>query len=97
MRSFTRSSTLDPVPGDIVNLLRQIDMAAGAEARYHHQLPQLLGALQEQARIESVTASSAIEGVHVAHVRVPNLLSGNPQSIRDRGEAEFAGYSAALD
>ena len=97
MRSFTRSSTLDPVPGDSVNLLRQIDIAAGAEARYHHQLPQLLGALQEQARIESVTVSSAIEGEHVAHVRVPNLLSGNPQNIRDRSEAEFAGYSAALD
>lgn len=97
MRSFTRASTLDPVPGDIVALLRRIDMAAGAEARYLDQLPQLLGALQEQARIESVTASSAIEGVHVAEVRVPNLVSGNPQRIRDRSEAEFAGYSAALD
>jgi Fic family protein len=28
---------------------------------------------------------------------VPNLLSGNPQRIRNRSEAEFAGYSAALD
>ena len=97
MRSFTRASTLDPVPGDVVSLLRRIDMAAGAEARHVDQLPQLLGALQEQVRIESVTASSAIEGVHVAEVRVPNLLSGNPQRIRNRSEAEFAGYSAALD
>ncbi len=97
MRSFARTSTLDPVPGDIVSLLRRIDMAAGAEARYLDQLPRLLGALKEQARIESVTASSAIEGVHVADVRVPNLVSGNPQRIRDRSEAEFAGYSAALD
>lgn len=96
MRSFTRASTLDPVPGDIVSLLRRIDMAAGAEARHVDQVPQLLRALQEQARIESVTASSAIEGVHVADVRVPNLLSGNPQRIRNRSEAEFAGYSAAL-
>ena len=97
MRSFTRASTLDPVPGDIVILLRRIDIAAGAEARHVDQLPQLLGALREQARIESVTASSAIEGVHVADARVPNLLSGNPQRIRNRSEAEFAGYSAALD
>lgn len=97
MRSFTRANTLDPVPGDIVSLLRRIDRAAGAEARHIDQLPQLLSALQEQARIESVTASSAIEGVHVAEGRVPNLLSGNPQRIRNRSEAEFAGYSAALD
>ena len=97
MRSFTRASTLDPVPGDIVILLRRIDMAAGAEARHLDQLPRLLGALQEQARIESVTASSAIEGVHVADGRVINLVSGSPQRIRDRSEAEFAGYSAALD
>jgi Fic family protein len=97
LRSFTRASTLDPVPGGIVSLLRRIDIAAGAEARHVDQLPQLLGALQEQARIESVAASSAIEGVHVAHARVPNLVSGNPQRIRNRSEAEFAGYSAALD
>lgn len=97
MRSFARAGTLDPVPGDIVSLLRRIDLAAGTEARYRDQLPQLLGVLQEQARIESVTASSAIEGVHVANARVPNLVSGNPQRVRDRNEAEFAGYSAALD
>lgn len=97
MRSFTHTSTLDPVPGGIVRLLHRIDMAAGAEARYLDQLPQLLGAMREQARIESVTASSAIEGVVVADTRVRNLVSANPQRLRDRSEAEFAGYSAALD
>lgn len=97
MRSFTRTSTLDPVPGDIVQLLRRIDLAAGAEARHVDQLPQLLDALQQQSRVESVTASSAIEGVVVADGRVPSLVSGTPQRIRNRSEAEFAGYSAALD
>jgi Fic family protein len=97
MRSFVRPSTLDPVPGDIVSVLRRIDTAAGAEARYADQLPQLLRGLQQQARIESVTASSAIEGVHVADARVHHLVSGDPQRLRDRSEAEFAGYSAALD
>ena len=72
-------------------------MAAGAEALYGDQLPQLLGTLRAQARIESVTASSAIEGVHVADARVLHLVSGDPQRLRDRSEAEFAGYSAALD
>lgn len=56
MRSFQRPDTLDPVPGAIVATLRTIDLAAGAEARYADQLPQLLDALREQARIESITA-----------------------------------------
>jgi Fic family protein len=97
MRSFQHSSTLDPVPGEIVAALRRIDLAAGAEGRYVDQLPQLLGALREQARIESVTASNAIEGVVVEDDRVPRLVSGRDQRFRNRSEAEFAGYSAALD
>ena len=97
MRSFQRPTTLDPVPGMIVATLHSIDLAAGAEARYVDQLPQLLDALREQARIESITASSAIEGVIVAEERVPGLVSPNPTRFRDRSEAEFAGYTAALD
>lgn len=54
-------------------------------------------ALKEEARIESVTASSAIEGVTVDPRRAPGLLSGRTQRVRTRGEAEFAGYTAALD
>ena len=97
MRSFQRTPTLDPVPGVLVATLRSIDRAAGAETRYVDQLPQLLGALREQARIESITASSAIEGVTVAEARVAGLVSANPSRFRDRSEAEFAGYTAALD
>ena len=97
MRSFQHTQTLDPVPGDVVALLRQIDRAAGAEDRYADQLPQLLDALREQARVESITASSAIEGVVVDDARVPRLVSGVPGVLRNRSEAEFAGYSSALD
>jgi Fic family protein len=78
-------------------MLRRIDLAAGAEARYLDQLPQLLVALRAQARIESITASSAIEGVVVETDRVPKLISSDPQRFRNRSEAEFAGYRAALD
>jgi Fic family protein len=97
MRSFQRPSTLDPVPGDIVKTLRRIDRGAGAEARYADQLPQLLDALRAQARIESITASSAIEGVIVEEARVPRLVSEDAERFRNRSEAEFAGYRAALD
>jgi Fic family protein len=47
--------------------------------------------------VESVTASSAIEGIVVEPARVPRLVSGAPSRFRDRNEAEFAGYTAALD
>ena len=57
MRSFQHPRTLAPVPGDVVALLRRVDLAAGGEARHADQLPQLLDALREQARIESITAS----------------------------------------
>ena len=97
MRSFQHPLTLDPVPGDVVTTLRRIDRAAGAEGRYADQLPQLLDALREQARVESITASSAIEGVVVDDARVPRLVSGAPGVLRNRSEAEFAGYSSALD
>ena len=97
MRSFQHPQTLDPVPGDVVATLRRIDRAAGAEGRYADQLPQLLEALREQARVESITASSAIEGVVVDDARVPKLVSGTPGGFRNRSEAEFAGYSNALD
>ncbi|MBV9661887.1 MAG: Fic family protein [Acidimicrobiales bacterium] len=97
MRSFQQESTLDPVPGDVVIALRAIDRAAGSEARYLDQLPQLLDALRDQARVESITASSAIEGVTVEDYRVPTLVSGAARRFRNRREAEFAGYTAALD
>jgi len=50
-----------------------------------------------QARVESVTASSAIEGVIVDNARVTKLVSGTETGFRNRSEAEFAGYTAALD
>jgi Fic family protein len=97
MRSFQHASTLSPVPGEIVSALGRIDRAAGAETRHRDQVPQLLDSLREEARIESVTASNAIEGIVVPTARAPGLLAGRTSHYRNRGEAEFAGYRAALD
>jgi len=97
MRSFHARTTLDPVPSDVVALLRRVDLAAGAEARHQDQLPELLRSLREEARIQSVTASSAIEGVIVADARASTILAGRTERFRTRSEAEFAGYTAALD
>jgi Fic family protein len=97
VRSFQRSSTLDPVPGAVVALLRRIDLGAGAEARHADQVPGLLRSLSADARVESVTASSAIEGIEVDDARAPGILAGRTARLRNRSEAEFAGYTAALD
>ncbi len=97
MRSFQDTKTLEPVPGAIVALLRQIDRSAGAQAQNADQLPQLLQALREQARVESITASSAIEGIVVDDARISKLISKATGTLRNRSEEEFAGYSSALD
>ncbi|MFN0028003.1 MAG: Fic family protein [Acidimicrobiales bacterium] len=96
MRSL-RGNRLDLVPADVVAALGRIDRASGAEATYLDQLPQLLQTLRGHARVESVTASNAIEGVVVEPSRVPRLLDRTGTRLRNRSEEEFAGYRAALD
>lgn len=97
MRSLQTPPAFEPVPSSIVVLLREIDRAAGGEARHRDQLPQLLERLREQARIESVAASSAIEGVVVAADRSARIIQGRVEHLRDRSEGELAGYTAALN
>jgi len=97
MRSFEHPQTFDPVPSSIVGLIGRIDQGKGGEAQHTDRLPQLLTALRSQARIESVTASSAIEGITVDDARVSKLVSGTESRFRNRNEKEFAGYTAALD
>ncbi len=97
MRSFQRSTTLDPVPGALVRLLAEIDRSAGSEAQSADQVPELLTHLARSAIIESVTASSAIEGIHVGDQRRPGLATGAITRYRNRSEAEFAGYRDGLD
>lgn len=46
-------------------LLQEIDIGRGSEALYRDQLPGLLQELAHHARVASITASSAIEGVVV--------------------------------
>jgi len=67
MRSFTDLDTLiGLVPSQVVTRLGAIDFGRGSEALYRDQLPGLLTELADRARIQSITASSAIEGVIVA-------------------------------
>jgi hypothetical protein len=53
------------VPARVVTRLSAVDFGRGTEAFYRDQMPGLLTGLADRARVESITASSAIEGVVV--------------------------------
>jgi Fic family protein len=86
------------VPFEVVNHLRVVDTGRGSEALYRDRLPALLTHLADRARVASIEASSAIEGVVVEdRVRAAQILAGRTERLRTRNEQELAGYRAALD
>lgn len=97
MSSFSGfGARLELVPAEVVRKLGLIDHAAGRADLYRSQLPRLLEALRDRAQVESVEASSAIEGVIAPHARAEAVVR-NPQEVpRNRNEAELRGYSNAL-
>jgi Fic family protein len=99
VRSFADLDRLiGHVPADVVMRLRAIDTGRGSEALYRNQLPALLTELASRARVQSITASSAIEGVVVADTRrAERIIDGSAGVLRNRSEQELAGYRKALD
>ena len=100
MRSFIDlNHTFRSQPVRLGAHLARIDVGRGREGLYRDQLPQLLDTLAEAARVESITASNAIEGVTVDPGRVGGLVtpSGDERRYRNRNEREFAGYRDAID
>jgi hypothetical protein len=64
LRSFTDLDALiGMVPSQAVTRLSAIDFGRGSEALYRDQMPGLLTELADRARVLSITASSAIEGI----------------------------------
>jgi len=91
-------SLLASVPGPLVTRLSRIDVGRGREQLYRDQLPQLLTDLAARARVASITASSALEGVVVAdQARAQQIIEGKAATLRNRSEQELAGYRAAFD
>ncbi|HEY0214975.1 MAG TPA: Fic family protein [Cellulomonas sp.] len=99
MRSFDDLDTLvGAVPFALVRDLRTVDTGRGSEALYRDKLPALLDSLADRARVASIEASSAIEGVVVQdRGRAADIVAGRTDQLRDRSEQELAGYRAALD
>jgi len=90
--------SLGSVPGSVVTQLSRVDQGRGREDLFRNQLPGLLTELALRARIASITASSALEGVVVPdQVRAAAIIDGKATTLRTRSEQEFAGYRSALD
>jgi Fic family protein len=97
MSSFQRfGACLAPVPGEVVARLGKVDRAAGQADLFRRQMPGLLDHLRDNARVESVEASSAIEGVTAPHARAAAVIRNPEETLRNRSEAELRGYSNAL-
>ncbi|GGM02196.1 MULTISPECIES: hypothetical protein [Micromonospora] len=89
MRSFVDlDRLLGQIPGTLVTALSTVDVGRGSEALYRDQLPGLLSQLADRARVASITASSAIEGIVVAdEARADRILAGRVTNLRNRGRA----------
>jgi len=83
-------------PRQLGAVLARIDTGRGRERLFADQLPELLGSLSEHARIASITASNAIEGVILDSGRAERIAEGSHR-LRNRNEREFAGYRDAVD
>lgn len=96
MRSFIDlDKTFSDQPRELGAILAQIDTGRGQERLFEDQAPELLKRLSEDARIASITASNAIEGVVVESERADRIAEG--ARFRNRNEREFAGYRDAID
>lgn len=98
MRSFQDPDrTFSGQPPALGVLLQRVDVGSGHQGLYENQLPQLLRKLARQTKVESISASNAIEGVEVDPGRAEALAGENRPRFRNRSEKEFAGYADALD
>jgi Fic family protein len=98
MKSFQDPDrTFAAMPTALGVLLRDVDRGSGRQQLYEDQVPELLRGLARQTKVESITASNAIEGVEVDPDRAEGLASADPPRFRNRSEKEFAGYADALD
>jgi len=87
--------TFSGQPARLGPLLQRVDVGRGREELFRDQLPELLRALADDARVASIRASNAIEGVEVDDERAERLAGG--ARFRNRNEREFAGYRDAVD
>lgn len=97
MQSFVDlDKTFESQPRPLGAVLARIDTGRGQERLFEDQRPELLKQLAEHARVASIKASNAIEGVVVGSDRAERIAEGSHR-YRNRNEREFAGYRDAID
>jgi Fic family protein len=84
------------IPADTAKLLSGIDVARGRQEAFRRQNPAALKTLVEVARIQSVDASNAIEGITASPRRLEALVKVKTTPA-NRSEQEIAGYRKVLD
>src|SRR6185369_12883724 len=83
---------------DVLRLVGEIDEFKGAWKAFGHLAPDRLASLRRVATIESVGASTRIEGARLTDREVDALLSNlDLGSFRTRDEQEVAGYADATN
>jgi Fic family protein len=97
MRGSFKSGHLElmTVPMSTVRSIGLLGEYKGKQQLFEKQSPQLLGALREVARVQSIESSNRIEGVTAASGRVAELAV-DKTTPRDRSEQEIAGYRDVL-
>ena len=83
------------VPMSAVRSVGLLSEYKGRQQLYERQSPQLLSALRETARVQSIESSNRIEGVTAGAGRVVELAAARTLP-RDRPEQEIAGYRDVL-
>ncbi len=83
------------VPMSTVRSIGLLGEYKGKQQLFEKQSPQMLSALREAARVQSIESSNRIEGVVAAPGRVADLAA-EKTTPRDRSEQEIAGYRDVL-
>lgn len=83
---------------DLVMLVAEIDEFKGRWEALKHHPPERLQNLRKIAAVESIAASTRIEGAKLTDAQVETLLSNfETTSFRSRDEQEVVGYAEAMD
>ena len=81
---------------EIVNLLSAIHEYKGKQELFIEAQPDILKAMLEVAKIQSVGASNRIEGIYTSEARLAELIKEKAEP-RNRNEQEIAGYHEVLN
>jgi Fic family protein len=97
MRGFDyeKLSKVD-VPADIVRYLAQIHEFKGKQQLYLQKKPEVLDALINVAKIQSIGASNRIEGIRTTNKRLQEIAINNAIP-HNRDEEEISGYQNVLE